>query len=266
MDSELSAVPHPSPQGVPLAHSGTRPPTLLVVTAHSGDFVWRTGGALAAATAAGGQAHVIALSYGERGESGELWRETGQTLEAVKSRRAEEARQAAAALGASFECFDLGDYPLGTTPQTVPALVQRMLDIAPDVLITHTPLDPFNPDHPEAHQVAVRARQLASGSNVPSAFPTIAPPVLLYCEPHQPELCGFVPTLYLDITAVIEAKETAMRAVLSQSYMPEQYRQRALYRANQARRVSGRASVRQAEAYQAPLPTVVSLLTGNEPV
>jgi 4-oxalomesaconate hydratase len=47
---------------------------MLVVSAHAADFVWRAGGAIAAVTAAGGAAHVVALSYGERGESGELWR------------------------------------------------------------------------------------------------------------------------------------------------------------------------------------------------
>ena len=43
---------------------------LLVVSAHAADFVWRAGGAIASVTAAGGTAHVVALSYGERGESG----------------------------------------------------------------------------------------------------------------------------------------------------------------------------------------------------
>lgn len=240
-----------------------QPIALLVITAHSGDFVWRTGGALAAAVAAGGRAHVVALSYGERGESGELWREEGQTLERVKERRAAEAAEAAEALGASFECLDIGDYPLGVTDDTVPALVGRFLEMAPDVVITHPSLDPFNPDHPEAHRVVVLARQLATGSNVPSAFGTIPPPVLLFCEPHQPELCGFLPSLYLDITPVAEAKGRAMAAVRSQSYMPEQYHQRALYRANQARRVSGRTDVAQAEAYQAALPFVVDSLRGS---
>ncbi len=46
---------------------------MMVIGAHSADFVWRAGGAVAVATAAGGGARVIARSYGERGESGELW-------------------------------------------------------------------------------------------------------------------------------------------------------------------------------------------------
>ena len=83
-----------------------------VIGAHSADFVWRAGGAVAMAVEAGGEAEVIALSYGERGESGELWKEDGQTIENVKQIRHGEAERAAQALGASFRCLDLGDYPL----------------------------------------------------------------------------------------------------------------------------------------------------------
>ena len=85
---------------------------LLVVSAHSADFVWRAAGAIATVTDAGGTAEIVALSYGERGESGELWKEDGQTEERVKSIRHGEAETAAAALGAGFRAFDLGDYPL----------------------------------------------------------------------------------------------------------------------------------------------------------
>ena len=49
--------------------------TLLVFGAHSADFVWRAAGTIAVVTSQGGTAAVIALSYGERGESGELWKE-----------------------------------------------------------------------------------------------------------------------------------------------------------------------------------------------
>ena len=65
---------------------------LLVIGAHSADFVWRAGGAIAVTTAAGGDARVLALSYGERGESGELWKEPGQTVERVKEVRARRSR------------------------------------------------------------------------------------------------------------------------------------------------------------------------------
>jgi hypothetical protein len=70
-----------------------------VIGAHSADFVWRAGGAVAKAVALGGVAEVIALSYGERGESGELWKQDGQTVEAVKRIRHAEAEAAATASG-----------------------------------------------------------------------------------------------------------------------------------------------------------------------
>ena len=84
---------------------------VVVVSAHSADFVWRAAGAIALAAEAGSDVHVIALSYGERGESGELWKEEGQTEERVKEIRHGEAQAAADALGASFRSLDLGDYP-----------------------------------------------------------------------------------------------------------------------------------------------------------
>ena len=86
--------------------------TLLVVGAHAADFVWRAAGIIAVVTTHGGRASVVALTYGERGESGELWKEPNQTIENVKRIRHEEATRAAEILGATFQCFDLGDYPL----------------------------------------------------------------------------------------------------------------------------------------------------------
>ena len=43
--------------------------SLLVVSAHAGDFVWRAGGAIALHAARGWQVKIVCLSYGERGES-----------------------------------------------------------------------------------------------------------------------------------------------------------------------------------------------------
>jgi 4-oxalomesaconate hydratase len=43
---------------------------LLVIAAHSGDFVWRAAGTIAKSVEESASTLVIALSYGERGESG----------------------------------------------------------------------------------------------------------------------------------------------------------------------------------------------------
>jgi 4-oxalomesaconate hydratase len=151
---------------------------LLVIGAHSADFVWRAGGAVAVATRAGGVAQVIALSYGERGESGELWKIEGQTIEKVKQVRHAEAERAAAALGAQFKALDFGDYPLEVDSERLALVVDAIREFEPDVIVTHTDTDPFNPDHPIAYQAVQRARTLAAGAGVSSAFKTIRPPEL----------------------------------------------------------------------------------------
>ena len=112
---------------------------LLVIGAHSADFVWRAAGTIALVTSQGGSADVIALSYGERGESGELWKEPGQTVENVKQVRHAEAEKAAAVVGASFRCLDLGDYPLNITQESMDLLVGLFQEIQPNILFTHTP-------------------------------------------------------------------------------------------------------------------------------
>ena len=229
---------------------------LQVVGAHSADFVWRAGGAIAVATTNGGAAHVLALSYGERGESGELWKEEGQTVERVKEIRHGEAERAAAALGAEFECLDLGDYPLEVDKDGLVELADQIRDFAPDVLVTHTDRDPFNPDHAAAFFVVERARALAAGAGVPSSFATVEPPELLLFEPHQPELCNFTPSTFVDITPVIEQKRAAMAEMKAQSYLQTYYGQRAEQRANPARRVSGNKEIRYAEAFMRVLPQV----------
>jgi 4-oxalomesaconate hydratase len=231
-----------------------------VIGAHSADFVWRAGGAVAVAVEHGGTAEVIALSYGERGESGELWKQEGQTVENVKRLRHAEAEAAASALGATFRCLDLGDYPLQIDGDALMRIAEAIREFAPDVLITHTDRDPFNPDHPVAHTAVDRARGLAAGAGVSSAFATVAPPAFFLFEPHQPELCNFMPTTFVDITSVIERKLAAMAEMSAQQYLQAYYAQRAEQRANHARRASGDSSVRHAEAFQRVIPQVVTQL------
>jgi 4-oxalomesaconate hydratase len=234
---------------------------MLVIGAHSADFVWRAGGAIAVATANGGTAHVLALSYGERGESGELWKQEGMTVERVKEVRASEAEHAAAHLGATFEGLDLGDYPLVIDKEGLQAIAAKIREIEPDVLLTHTDRDPFNPDHAEAFFAVEKARALAAGAGTASAFGgPFQPPELLLFEPHQPELCNFTPTVFVDITPVIEQKRVAMAEMQAQSHLHAYYEELASRRGNHARRSSGNNGVKFAEAFQRLTPQVVNAL------
>ena len=231
-----------------------------VIGAHSADFVWRAGGAVAKAVSLGGEAEVIALSYGERGESGELWKQEGQTVGNVKQLRHAEAEAAAAHLGASFRCLDFGDYPLQIDGDRLLAVADAIRAFGPDVLITHTDTDPFNPDQPIASAAGARARALAAGAGVSSAFATIKPPQLFLFEPHQPELCNFTPTVHVDITSVWDQKIAAMAEMKAQQYLQTYYAQRGEQRGNHARRASGNAEVRYGESFMRILPQVVDEL------
>lgn len=233
---------------------------LLVIGAHSADFVWRAAGTLAVITSQGGTATVVALSYGERGESGELWKEPGQTIENVKRIRHAEATAAAQAVGATFRALDLGDYPLNITDSAMEQLIELFRDLQPDIVLTHTPVDPFNPDHPVTYQAVHKARLLASGAGVASAFKRIVPPDLYLFEPHQPELCEFVPNTFVDITPVMDKKIKAMQAMKAQTYLQTYYTELASRRGNHARRISGLEEVKYAEALQRMLPWVVKSL------
>jgi len=233
---------------------------MLVIGAHSADFVWRAGGAIAVTTQQGGTARVIALSYGERGESGELWKQPDQTIDNVKRIRHGEAERAAAHLGADFVALDLGDYPLQIGTDALLQVADQIREFTPDVLITHTDTDPFNPDHPVACAAVSRARSLAAGAGVPSAFGTVRPPELFLFEPHQPELCNFTPTTFVDITPVMDQKRRAMAEMKAQAYLQTYYAERADHRGNHARRSSGNADIRQAEAFQRMTPQVVNAL------
>jgi len=105
-----------------------------------------------------------------------------------------------------------------------------------------------------------KARLLASGAGVASAFQRITPPEWYLFEPHQPELSEFVPNTFVDITPVMDMKKKAMNVMQAQSYLIDYYTELAARRGNHARRISGNQDVRYAEALQRMVPAVVKAL------
>ena len=232
---------------------------LLIVGAHSGDFVWRAAGTIAKTIEEGGATLVIALSYGERGESGELWKEDpNRTEESVKIIRHEQASKAAAILDTPIQFLDWGDYPMLLTDDRIKQLTTIIGDFEPTAILTHSEKDPFNPDHPLAFQAVQRARLLSSGAGVPSAFKNIDPPAWYSFEPHQPELSGFLPDTFIDISSVMDKKIAAMSCMGAQNYLKDYYAELASRRANHARRISGKKDIKFAEAHQSQVPRIAS--------
>jgi 4-oxalomesaconate hydratase len=235
-------------------------PNALVVSAHSADFVWRAGGAIALHAAQGTAVTVVCLSYGERGESAKLWRQPGMTLERVKAARQEEAAAAARVLGvADIQFWDLGDYPIALPDTALFRLADLYRAVRPGFVLTHSREDPYNHDHPAVTDFAQHARIIAQAHGHNPGQPVLgAPPVYLF-EPHQPEQCGWTPTVLLDIGSVWQKKRAAIECMAGQEHLWEYYTRVALQRGAQAARNSDKA-ITHGEGYEAVFPHVVGEL------
>lgn len=235
----------------------------LIVSAHAADFVWRGGGAIALAASRGWQPLVVCLSEGARGESAHLWRQGLEHDDVVATRR-REATAAAETLGAEIEFLGLGDYPLAVDDDALHALVEIYRRVRPAVVLTHAANDPYNFDHPSAHQAALRARVYAQAIGYPARGDVIGAPPVFQFEPHQPEQCDFTPDVLLDITEVFDRKRKAMECMAAQQHLWEYYTDLARRRGVQARRNSGPnlglAADCYAEAYQRVYPEVAEEL------
>ena len=229
--------------------------TALVVSAHSADFVWRAGGAIALYARRGYQVIIVCLSFGERGESKKLWKYPGATLDSVKACRRAEAEAAAEVLDAKTVFLDIGDYPLRPSAEHMDQLVDVYRRYQPEFVLTHSLHDPYNYDHPLAANMAQEARIIAQAwGHKPGEKILGAPGVFLF-EPHQTEQCNWKPQVILDITEVWDIKYKAFQTMAAQEHLWEYYTRVALQRGVQGVRNSGRA-MKYGEAYQRIFPMV----------
>ena len=230
--------------------------SIVIVSAHAADFVWRAGGAIALYHGRGYRVRVLCLSFGERGESQGAWMQPGMTVDRVKGIRRAESETAAEILGAEIRFFDCGDYPLQPSRETIDAMIAEFRELQPEFILTHSARDPYNPDHPAAYDATLRARVYAQALGYPAQGNALgAPPVFLF-EPHQPEQCDFKPQLLLDITPVFEIKRRAMESMKAQEHLWEYYIDLAKRRGTQAARNSGNRAIRYAEAFERVYPQV----------
>jgi 4-oxalomesaconate hydratase len=232
----------------------------MVVSAHGMDWVWRSGGAILKYVRSGADVTVVALSMGERGESGPAWAAPGQTVERVRGMRLEEAEKAAAIAGVDLRVYDWGDYPMQIDEDSKLEMVRLLRELRPDVVITHGRKDPNNPDHVGTAALVENAAIWARAhGRLPELERTVVPEIYGF-EPEFPEFCDFRADTYLDISDVADQKLEMMRCSSVQEFMIETYEQRARYRAIMAGLIL-RKPVTHAEAYEAFLPRAGELFS-----
>jgi 4-oxalomesaconate hydratase len=239
--------------------------TALVISAHSADFVWRCGGAIALHQRLGYEVTIVCLSYGERGESAKLWKEPGMTLARVKAARRDEAERAAAALSAhDIQFFDLGDYPLELDRDAKYRLVDMIRAVQPAFMLSHSHYDPYNTDHMYATRIALETRMIAQAWGHNPGETVLGAPQLYLFEPHQTEQMGWKPDVLLDITPVWEQKRAAIECMEGQQHLWDYYTRLAENRANHFRRNSGGQAggraASYAEGFQSVFPRTVDEL------
>lgn len=189
---------------------------ILVVAAHPDDEVLGVGGTLARLARGGAKTHVVYLATGITGRH-EATSQAGAEIDALTG----DARRAAALLGVSTQTFlGLPDNRLDTVPRMdIVRELNILLDrLRPDVVFTHHHGD-YNWDHRAAHEATVMACRACPGEVHPATL-------LTYEVPSSTERAiqhsgtVFLPTVYVDIAADLDAKLAALAAYSTEVKQP----------------------------------------------
>lgn len=182
---------------------------VFAVAAHPDDIEFVMAGTLLRLRAAGYELHYINLADGCCGST------EYDAFTAARIRR-EEAMAACQSIGAVFHESLTHDLEIFYDRPTLLRLSAIMREVAPDIVLTHSPVD-YMEDHTNACRLAVTAAFARGMPNFPVEPPTpaISQPVTVYhAQPHgnqTPLGDAVVPSLVVDITAVMPQK-TAMLA------------------------------------------------------
>ena len=143
-------------------------------------------------------------------------------------------------------------------------LVDVIREVQPAFMMSHSAYDPYNTDHMDATRVALQARMIAQAWGHDPGGTVLGAPQLYLFEPHQTEQMGWKPDVFLDITAVWDAKRAAIECMAGQEHLWRYYTNLAENRGNHFRRNSGGQAggrdCRYAEAFQSVFPRTVDEL------
>jgi bacillithiol biosynthesis deacetylase BshB1 len=177
---------------------------VLAISAHPDDVELTCGGTLARIAASGRRFGILDLTRGEMGTRG------------TPEQREEEARKAAAILGAAFRSsLDFGDGGLRTGRAEELALVEEIRRARPRIVLAPWPED-RHPDHARAGTLVRDAAFYAGLRRIETAHPAHRPQQVLYFSTMYEHRPDFV----VDVSATHEIKMQAIRAFASQFHDP----------------------------------------------
>jgi LmbE family N-acetylglucosaminyl deacetylase len=189
-------------------------PRALAIAAHPDDIEFVMAGTLLLLREAGWEIHCVNLSTGNLGSL------TMPPAEAARVRK-REARAAAKVLGATWYPPIANDLQIGHDAPALRRVCAIIRDVAPSVLLTHSPQD-YMEDHMNTARLAVTAafaRGLPGYRTMPSRKPVREPVTIYHASPHglRDALRRLVlPGAFVDTTAVHDRKRAALACHASQ--------------------------------------------------
>jgi len=189
-------------------------PSALAVAAHPDDIELMMAGTLALLGRAGWELHYLVVANGSCGTA---------TLrrEAIIALRAEEARQAAAVLGATLHGALVDDAQVYYTPALVARVAAVVRRVRPEILLAPSPHD-YMEDHVNASRLAVSAafyRGMRNFTTDPPLEPVTGEVALYHALPwglKDPLGVAVRPHLVVDIADALEIKRQALACHHSQ--------------------------------------------------
>lgn len=218
--------------------------TAFAVASHPDDIEFGMAGTLVLLRRAGYETHYMNIANGCCGS-------TTMAAAATAATRRDEARAAAEVLGATWHEPVVDDLAVFYDRETTSRLCAVMREVAPEILLVHSPVD-YMEDHQNAARLAVTAAFCRGMPNFPTIPPrdTITHDITIYhANPagNRDPLRRLVRAgLYVDIEPVMEKKRAALachasqRAWLDESQKVDSYIDAMAEQAREVGRMSGR--------------------------
>lgn len=190
---------------------------ILAIGAHPDDIETSCGGTLAKYAKMGHKVFTATATNGNVGSA-------TLPMEEIAKIRKEEARKAAAIIGAEYICLDYDDEMFFEDKAARLAFINLVRYCKADIILTHNPED-YNPDHELTSKIINDIAVMIPVEKIKTEAPAYDKiPIIAYFEPVNG--LGFVPTEYVDITDTMEIKMAMCREHKSQvEWMSDNYKE-----------------------------------------
>ncbi len=192
----------------------------FALAAHPDDIEFLMAGTLILLRRAGYQIHTMTIANGSCGTA-------HQSQAAIVHIRREEARAAAAFIGAVYHESLVDDIEIFYEKGLLARVGAIMREIAPEILLLHSPID-YMEDHQNAARLGVTAAFCRSMSNFvtdPPRNPVEEDVTVYHAQPHgnrDPFRHVVIPEIYVDVSRVIHEKREMLAHHQSQQVWLDQ--------------------------------------------